>query len=294
MSKYKIYMFSLFAIVAGSASIYGQRIAAVNLQIPGDYVSSTVNHVKPTTVITGDFDFDGNSDDSSIYMPLGSTLSSDPFSSKGLKFGFQISTNDSLSATNTIGLFRTLELLTTNDYFQVSNAAGTGFGRMALTATVDKANFAAGASSISNLGISPVSDGVNAFARIQNSSSGSLRFIIKEGSQWYVSATSTTGTINYDIASDSFYAVDLSSNLLLDTSTLTGGGVLGSTFTNIQSFGIHHQTNSDVDFANANAALFGSREYIFGVQAVPEMKTSALFLGAFAILAVVIRRKLSK
>lgn len=132
-----------------------------------------------------------------------------------------------------------------DDCLQVSADQGLVF-----TPHVIKENFLNGNSRIDHLRFEDA-DGSAAFALKKFTSGQTARLLVKNGDRWYVSVSELTdaGALRLNGVTETWHFYDPSHSQVLDVGNL-GPGVAGSTFTDIQAFGILLQA------ANSDAAVF--------------------------------------
>jgi len=235
----------------------------------GDYRDANQNATAALTFGTGDYDFDGASDDRRGYRNIDSffmtvTVTNDVgIKNNRFNAGVQAANFDS-SADPGISLYR---YSGSSDALQVTSASGTAKMGLAFAPHVIKADFLNGTDTAVNLRFEDAPGSV--FFNIHQFASGqTARALVKNGLNWYVSSNQliSTGSLSLNGYTETWYVYNPSNNLFLDTAN-PGAGVLGSTLTNIQAYGVFMQ-GLNFNGTTANAANF----QVSGFQAsvVPE------------------------
>jgi hypothetical protein len=266
----------------------------------GDYTSSNINNTTPagSGYATGDYNFDGSSDDRAYIRPFGSEASftgSDSFttptgkSGAFINYGISYANIGSLSDPANNGLNR----ITSSDSIQATSGAGTSAMRMASAWYWQKASFLNGLNVAS--GISFADQSGSLFASINNTGTPTTgnqrasRFLVQSGGQWYLSesfSTATDGTLSINAATSNWYVFDPTANALFWDVTKPGGTVIGSLLTDITAIGIYTQ-HQLFDGTSGSAAVQGFSS--FEATVVPEPSSFALLLGAIVALAIIRR-----
>jgi hypothetical protein len=262
-----------------------------------DYGTSNQNLPSPGTLETGDYDFDGTADDRRLYRPIGTqilnTLSVNPFAGGSgdgkttvYRLGAQLanlntSTDPALTSFRFEASLDGVRLIANNPNID---------RKMAYALTVDKDDFLVGSSGSETVSFlnSGTSMSVN-LRTLTSDGDGNARFIVQDGSNWYVSQTATNSTSgdawSLNPFTESWHTYDPSTNLFLDTTSL-GGTVLGSTFTDIQSWGVLMQTDTSTSSASNTTPWFQADQLFLDATVIPEPSSLLLLLTAMGGLSV--------
>jgi hypothetical protein len=252
----------------------------------GSYTTANRNAAQtPSSFATGDYDFDGTSDDrakilgwnapfavNNFVAPLGKTAV--------LHYGAQIANLNS-SADPAFGLVR----VGSNSVLQFGNAGGApGAQSLSAAVIVDKADFLTLSSSgplgfLSSAGSLSVSLALNG--------TGDARFVVQNGTQWYLSASSTTGGtfgVDFNPNTELWYAFDPDTNQFFNAAS-PGTAVTGSTLQDINAFGIYAQFINFDGSGAANATRVNISAFSADLTPVPEpgyvVPVAAIFAGFF-------------
>jgi T5SS/PEP-CTERM-associated repeat protein len=220
-----------------------------------DYVAAQINASStrngPTT---GDYDFDGNDDDTArtvtfgtVFAPSNNASWTTPAGKSGpnLRYGQLVANLDSaLDPSDSV----TYDRITTGDRVDFSGkVSATSAASMSLASAYyyDKADFLRGQDAVTNLVFDQSSE-INILFHVDRHV-GEGRALVRNGTQWYVSADALIGTaaikdktLTVIPATSDFYAFDPATNLLFNTDT-PGTPVAGSTFNDITAVGLHIQ-----------------------------------------------------
>jgi hypothetical protein len=220
-----------------------------------DYVAAQINASStrngPTT---GDYDFDGNDDDTArtvtfgtVFAPSNNASWTTPAGKSGpnLRYGQLVANLDSgLDPSDSV----TYDRITTGDRVDFSGkVSATSAASMSLASAYyyDKADFLRGQDAVTNLVFDQSSE-INILFHVDRHV-GEGRALVRNGTQWYVSADALIGTaaiknktLTVAPATSDFYAFDPATNLLFNTDT-PGTPVAGSTFNDITAVGLHIQ-----------------------------------------------------
>lgn len=281
------------------ATLKGQTTV---IDFGADYSSSNINTATPpSSLVNGDFNFNGDADDRAFSVAFGQTHTAPnspnwttPSGKTGpvIRYGYSLANIGNTSDDPAMGLNRYNH---TADTIQMTNAAGTSAMRMATAVFWEKESFLNGADSIANLTLADQADGISAgFVNSGTATTGNTRqarILVRDGDDWYFSADvfgGATGTLSFNPATANWHAYDPTSSSLLfyDTSNL-GPTVVGSTFTNITGAGVLTQ-HELFDGSAANAAQHGLAS--LQVVAIPEPSQLALLFGGVAVALLLIRR----
>jgi hypothetical protein len=231
--------FIIITLLTGAA-MSAKADLAVNF---GPGRAAAANATKPTTLQTGDYNFDGHADDRRLYQALDSFYINLTYTNhvsdvnNKLYAGVQVVNNNS-STDPGINLSRF-----SSGFVQVTTAAGTADMGLAFAPTVIKDDFLNGLNVAGNLSFSNATGSatlsLSQFAAA-SASSFTARLLVKSGDNWFVSgtekATSGAGSLSVNGYTETWYAYNPSDSLFLNTGAL-GEGVAGSTLTDIQAFG---------------------------------------------------------
>ena len=300
----------LFAAIASSgliaASASAASITMVDFGYNANYIpteSFVANTNRTTDTATGDFDFDGTADDTATYVANGTTWTPPSSASwttpsgkngPGLLWGTALATLNSATApTNRFGT----DAIRDNGGLEAIQAIPTPLAvatsqSMTSAFYYTKSSFLNGLNVVSNLSFSSGSNMSFDLTVARGSNSGQGRFLVQDGTQWYVSASSINfqgTTLSIDPYASTFYAINLTgASLGFFNSASPGSGVSGSTFTNIQGFGVQMQ---HINYAGASA--FTPYELVkgFSATAVPEPSAWALLVGGLTVLVAFRRRR---
>lgn len=295
----KIYYLLILASLAFLNGISHRAQAAVLAVDWGGNYGSTARSQSTVgaTLSTGDYDFGGTSNDRARILAYGTNFTpnsmwSVPENKTGnLTTAAQVAnlnsatdpgfTNYRINATNTLQVGSTTTGATAN--MRLSGA---------FYAT--KGNFLNGLNAIPNLSFSDETAGASLIAGWTAGSTAGVRqtyFLVQNSSSWYVtlanSATTLTAT-SINPYTSTWYSYDPSSNEFLDVSNL-GTGVLGSTFNDIQAFGVYGQ-NTLYNGTTTGALMSVSG---FSLALVPEPGSFALLGLAFLMLTGWCKRRRS-
>ena len=273
---------ALAALQLGTAWSFG----ALVVDYSGSYVTANRNAAQtPVSFATGDYDFDGSSDDRAKILTWNSPFQVNNFvapegKTSVLNIGLQIANLNS-AADPAFGLVR----VASNSLLQFGSGGGApGAQSLSAAVIVNKANFLNLSSSdpltfLSSAGSLSVSLTFNG--------AGSARFVVQNGSQWFLSATSTTtsGTFGADFnpATELWYAFDPTANQFFDASS-PGAGVAGSTLQDINAFGVYTLFSNYDGTAAANATRVNYSGFQASLTPVPEPGYAAPVAAAFAAL----------
>jgi hypothetical protein len=220
-----------------------------------DYVAAQINaNSTRNGPTTGDYDFDGNDDDTArtvtfgtVFAPSTSGSWTTPAGKSGanLRYGQLVANLDSaLDPSDSV----TYDRITTGDRVDFSGkVSATSDATMSLASAYyyDKADFLRGQDAVTNLVFDDSSE-INILFHVDRHV-GEGRALVRNGSQWYVSADALIGTaaikdktLTVTPATSDFYAFDPATNLLFNTDT-PGTPVAGSTFNDITAVGLHIQ-----------------------------------------------------
>lgn len=277
---------ALFAWHLATAWSFG----ALVVDYSGSYVTANRNAAQtPVTVVTGDFDSDGSSDDRARILAWNS-----PFQVNGLvppegktavlNIGVQIANLNS-SVDPNFGLLR----IASNNLLQFGNSGGApGAQSLSAAVIVNKANFL-NLSSSEPLGFLSAAGSLS--VSLTFNGSGSARFVVQNGAQWYLSASATTvnGTFGADFnpATELWYAFDPSTNQFFNEAS-AGTGVAGATLRDINAFGVYAQFTDFDGTGAANATRVNFSAFQANLTPVPE-PGYALLIPAL-VAALVFRR----
>jgi hypothetical protein len=299
----------LFAAIASSGLIAASASAASITMVDfgnTNYIptnSFLANTNRPTDTATGDFDFDGTADDTATYVANGTTWT--PPSSAGwttpsgkngpgLLWGTALANlNFATAPTNRFGT----DAIRDNSGSESIQAIPTSTAvatQQSMTSAFyyTKSSFLNGLNVVSNLSFSSGSNMSFDLNVSRGSNAGQGRFLVQDGTQWYVSASSINflgSTLSIDPYASTFYAINLTgASLGFFNSASPGSDVSGSTFTNIQGFGVQMQ---HLNYAGASA--FTPYELVkgFSATAVPEPSAWALLVGGLTVLVAFRRRR---
>lgn len=260
--------------------------ASLAVDFGGNYVSANVDYTKPSTLATGDYDFDTAVDDRRLYQSMDTAFTivptlSVPGKTTQLYNGIQIANFNSV-ANPGVNVYR-LSNGASLDFLTVSSLAGTANMGLVITPTVKKADFLTGLNALSNLSFSNSANSVS-FNVTLATGMNTARVLVKNGSSWYVSASqgAAAGAVSLNGYTENWYAYDPSNNLFLNTAAL-GTSVAGSTLTDIQSVGVLMQ--GMFNGTAANAANFQINRISADLTVIPEPATIGMLgLGAISIL----------
>lgn len=282
------------AIFATSAS--GQTLA---VDFGADYTSNNINNSTPagSGPATGDYDFDGSSDDRAYIIPFGSEASvtsssnwTTPAGKSGATINYGISVANIDSSTDPdVNLNR----ITSGDVIQATNDAGTSDMRMASAWYWEKASFVNGQDTAGNLSFANSASSMT--VDINNSGpKRKSRLLAQSGGSWYLSedfSTAATGTLNINASTANWYSFDPSANALFWDVNNPGSTVTGSTLTDITALGVYAQ-HELFDGTSQNAAIQGFNSLQATV--IPEPSSMALFMAGTVALALGLLRMRGK
>lgn len=266
-----------------------------------DYTSTNINNTTPagSGFATGDYNFNGSSDDRAYIRPFGSRASfpgspgfTTPAGKSGgvINYGISYANIGSLTDPSTAGLNR----ISAADVIQANSGAGTSTMRMASAWYWQKASFLNGLSSSSNISFA---DQVGSMTvTVANSGapttgfSRESRLLAQSDGQWYLSQTFTTtnGSLTINAYTANWYSFDPTANALFWNVSSPGSTVAGSTLTNITALGVYIQ-HELFDGRTGGAALQGFDS--LQVTAIPEPSALGLLVGASAALLALRRRR---
>jgi len=268
----------------------------------GDYTSNNINNTTPpdSGYATGDYNFNGSSDDRAYIRPFGSEASFTgspnfvtPTGKSGgvINYGISYANIGSTNDPATTGLNR----ISSSDIIQASSGGGAGTSamRMASAWYWQKPSFLNGLSSAT--GLSFADQNGSLFASINNNlnptagNERASRFLVQSGGQWYLSTSSftgTTGTLAINASTATWYSFDPAANALFWDVRNPGSTVTGNTFTDITAIGIYTQ-HELFDGTATTSAVQGFSS--FEATVVPEPSSFALLLGAIVALAIIRR-----
>jgi hypothetical protein len=195
---------------------------------------------------SGDFDGEADALDQRAYNPIDSTA----ITREGIKFkaGFQSTYFDYTASNPNRGICR-WHGGATPDAFQVGNVATTattGPAHWVFSPNVVKADFLNGQNEPGfNLKFSDEAASVQIKVQSNVNLTSSLRALVRNGTQWYVSNSAVTGvnTLSINGHTETWTPYDPTVNQLLPT-PFVAGSVAGSALTDIQAFGAHVQVNN--------------------------------------------------
>jgi hypothetical protein len=292
-TKWRMMLSAVVMVLMGTA-LSAKASLAVNFG-PGRAATKTTT--KPTTLQTGDYNFDGNSTDRRLYGALDSfyitvTYTNDVSNVNNTFYaGAQVVNNNS-SMNPEINLYRyvnatgSLQMTTPSSGDSRTTSMGAAFAP-----TVIKADFLNGLNAVSNLSFSNATGSATLSMNqlVPAGADSTVRLLVKNGDNWFVSGTerTATGSLSVNGYTETWYAYNPSDNLFIDTSAL-GEGVAGSELTDIQAFGGFVQSlnfNGTTTFANFQFDGFTAN-------LIPEPATIGMLgLGAMSVLVV---RRLQK
>lgn len=211
----------------------------------GDFISSNQNLNKALTESEeGDFNFDGNEFDLRSYRTIETgfgTIGNPnnlPNKTRTIHAGYQIATIGSFLDPPVPNLFR---FNANVDTIQVTSGAVASEAAMCFTPHVRKENFTNGFSTNDKDLIFTDEPNAITIVMAQAASVDTVRALVQNGKNWYVSATEITGnTLTINGLTETWYPYDPSANQFIDTDNLSGG-VSGSTLANIKAIGVFIQ-----------------------------------------------------
>ncbi len=245
---------------------------ALVVDYSGSYVTANRNAAQtPVSFATGDYDFDGSSDDRAKILTWNSPFQVNNFvapegKTSALNIGLQIA-NLNNATDPAFGLVR----VASNSLLQFG-AGGLAPGAQSLSAAVivNKANFL-NLSSSEPLGF--LSSAGSLSVSLTFNGAGSARFVVQNGTQWYLSAAATTtnGTFGADFnpATELWYAFDPAANQFFNEAS-PGTGVAGSTLQDINAFGVYALFSNFDGTAAANATRVNFSGFQANLTPVPE------------------------
>jgi hypothetical protein len=192
--------------------------------------------------------------------------------------GVEVVNYGTTTPTGTVGaLFRFNGQNTTVDRLQAANAAGSGTSLGFVFAPhVRRANFLNGASAGETVSFSDDPNGFSFDWSWTGTASGPgngrrEHATVQNGNQWFISGTfgdAQSGSQSFNPYSETWYPWDVDTSLFFDAPT--SGGVLGSTFTDIQALGMVMMNDSNLNVA-ANATIAS----VNGIMAMVDFTTPA-------------------
>jgi hypothetical protein len=253
-------------------------------------------------VQTGDYDLDSSANDraqivqfGTVFTPSTSSVYASPDGkTKKLYTGGQVANIGSGSNPS----FNTYRFSSKGvAQASVDPAFATSAMRESVAYYSQKADFLGGLSGASNLKFDNIAGGatlVTAFANV-GTSGNTGRLLVEDGTSWYVSATVVMGSgaslsSSYNPYADLWYAYDPSVSQFLDTSNL-GIGVAGSSFNDIEAFGVFMQTGVFDGTTGDEPLLAVSAFSAAMVASVPEPTTNALLGLSLAVVLLLVRRR---
>ncbi len=259
--------------------------------------TSTLNQGLGTAVTsTGDYTFDSISD-AAYRLPFGTVYSPSvdsryvpPAGKTGkLYTGLQTVIHSSDTPLTAAGIYR-FSAGTALNQLQKTNPTNTVASTMSLSVAylVKKADFLNGLSSAAGLSFSNAIGAASLDVMVRNTNAATIGFLVQEGTGWYATVSKPAVENSYSVLSvnpytANWYAFDPTANQFLNTNLL-GTATVGSTFTNIQAFGIYGQHMS-VNGTASNAEKFDVQGFSGSFAVIPEPATIGMLgLGALATL----------
>jgi hypothetical protein len=281
-----------------SLAMLSQAGAELAVDWGGDYVSANTNtSFGGSTLSTGDYDFGSGSSDRARILAIGTnftpsgTWSTPPGKTSTIKTGGQVANLNS-STDPTFANYR----ISATDSLQISSSTTGGTPNMRLSGQffATKDNFLNGLSSTPNLSFANATDGAALTAGWTSGSTLGVReayFLVQNGSSWYVTFANSATTLavaSINPYSSTWYALNAATNQFLDVDNL-GTGVLGSTFADIQAFGVYAQ-NTLYDGSTAGP-VFSTNAFSVSLLAAPVPEANGFVLGGLGLFALVVCKR---
>ena len=241
---------AVISILALSVSVTHAQVTAVDFG--GNYNDSNENAVATLTYEDGDFDGDAAADDRRGYIAIDTLFTSITDTNMVgnntvFNAGYQSTYLDSTVGNPLIGIYRFNGSQVDPDALQAGSGA-TNVDNYPSTTTfapnVAKANFLNGAESetVSNA-FEDAAGSVTFTSTTGNGGPFTVRALVQSGSNWYISDATSEDDLSFNGATTNWFPYDPDTNMYISAGTLTGG-VLGSTLTDIQAFGVVAQANT--------------------------------------------------
>lgn len=297
---------SFFLLSALIALLPVRAQAAIAVDWGGDYAAGNRNMTITPTLSTGDYDYDGDPDDRASTVAWGtkfvqsSGIITAPTGKTATVYTAASIANLNSSVDPAYSLYR-LNGGTSSDYWQVASNKSTGstsMMRMATAFYAIKSDFLNGLDTTDSLSFANIADGaqITAGAGATVSSGGvqGVYFLVQNGASWYVTfgtASQAAATVSINPYSATWYLFDPNSSLFLNVDSSgvpLGTGVLGSTFTDIQAFGVY----TEVTLFDGVSAADTVQVTAFSVALVPENQSVSLVVSGLAGLMVLRSMKL--
>lgn len=293
---------SLLAILTLAFLAQSTQAQVLAVDFGADYTSANINNTTPagSGFATGDYNFNGSSDDRAYIRPFGSAASfpdspsfTTPAGKSGgvINYGISYANIGSLTDPSTASLNR----ISSADVIQANSGAGTSAMRMASAWYWQKASFLNGLSSSSNISFADQAGSMTVTVANSGTPTGGFsrqsRLLAQSDGQWYLSQTFTTatnGSLTINAYTDNWYSFDPTANALFWNIGSPGSTVAGSTLTNITALGVYIQ-HELFDGTTGGAALQGFNS--LQVTAIPEPSALGLLVGASVALLALRRRR---
>lgn len=257
---------------------------ALVVDYSGSYVTGNRNASQsPVSFASGDYDFDGTSDDRAKILSWNAPFQVNNFvapegKTAVLNIGLQIANLNS-AVDPAFGLVR----VGSNSVLQFGNGGGApGAQAFSAAVIVNKANFL-NLSSSAPLGF--LSSTGSLSVSLTFNGVGDARFVVQNGTQWYLSATATSanGTFGADFnpATELWYAFDPATNQFFNEDA-PGTGVAGSTLQDINAFGVYAKFDNFDGTAAANSTRINFSGFQANLTPVPEPGYAAPVAAVFA------------
>lgn len=247
----------------------------------------------------GDFNGNGTVADTRRYLPINLSqafLGLSPLEGKNniIHAGAQVSNFDSSTYSN----FNHFRYDGGGNYLQANNHEGTAAMGIAFAPHVRKSEFLNGADAFANVRFADQAAGFTADMVLSGTSIGdgirSGRLLVQAGADWYISGSlvPTNGTVSVNPYSETWYLIDLSSNMFYNETTGNAPdlatSVTGAALEDIQALGVL-MVNTRFDGTNANVGWLSTNN--ISVAVIPEPSSVALFIGISTMLLVLVRRR---
>lgn len=273
MRKFFFLMFAAFLMAAAIGASSFAQTTAIAVNLGGDLVggnnNSSLDEGDQVVTDTGDFNNDTLTDarfripmdHAGNFINIGSPVT--PGINTTWATGLEVINYNSTTPTGTVGAVFRLANSGTNDFLQAGSAPGTGTSLGFVFAPhVRKSNFLNGASTGTTVSFT---DDPSGFFFDYNWQQGSPdgpgngrqnRATVQNGSDWYISGTvggPKDGDATFNPYTEMWYPWDVDTSLFFETPS--SGGVLGSTFTDIQALGTVMMLDSTTTLSSNNAVV---------------------------------------